>query len=295
MSISQRIRQHSGQHDGFFMSTEFFPPRNEAATTNFQEQARRVAVYKPLFAAVTCGAGGNGVRTHTSRAALYLQNGLGLETVAHMTCMGMNKQSVDTNLDFLRAAGLNNVMALRGDLPGDISEGSAPLTDFRYASDLVRHIRTRHHGLDILVAGYPHPHPEARTARSDLEHLKAKVDAGANVIVTQLFFDPRIYFDFVERLLAMGVSCPVIPGVLPVRSFTSLRRLLGLCGVPISGKFYLDLEAAHKRGGDDEVRRVGMDHAVRQIHTLRQGGAPGVHLYPLNRADVYEEIWSKVA
>ncbi len=290
MSIRQRI----AEQQEFFLSVEFFPPKDQDATDNFQEQARRVAAYNPLFAAVTCGAGGNGVRTHTSRAALYLQNGLGVETVAHMTCMGMDRKSVSNSLDFLQAAGLTNIMALRGDPPPDGEDGKPPLTDFHHAADLVRHIRTTRTGWDILVAGYPHPHPEAATARADIEHLKAKVDAGASLIVTQLFFDSRIYFDFVERLHAAGITCPVIPGVLPVRSFASLRRLLGLCGVPISGKLYLDLEAAHQRGGDDEVRRVGMDHAVRQIHSLRRGGAPGVHLYPLNRADVYEEIWSGV-
>lgn len=290
MNISQCI----SESPNFFLSVEFFPPKDQNAMEDFQEQACRVAAYRPLFAAVTCGAGGNGVRTHTSHAALYLQNGLGLNTVAHMTCMGMDKESATSTLDFLQASGLTNVMALRGDIPCGCSPDNAPLSDFHHASDLVSHIRKTHKEWNILVAGYPHAHPEAATARADLEHLKAKVEAGADAIVTQLFFDPRIYFDFVERLRAMGVTCPVIPGVLPVRSFASLRRLLGMCGVPISGKLYLALEAAHKRGGDDEVRRVGMDHAVRQINTLREGGAPGVHLYPLNRSDVFEEIWSKV-
>lgn len=264
-----------------FVSLEFFPPRDQAAREHMLDVARELKALRPLFVSVTCGAGGGGGR-NTLEAATALSAVHGLTVMPHLTCCGLRPEDVDNAVARFQANGINNILALRGD--GADHAGPAADAPFRHASDLVERIRPRYPRLALGVAAYPEPHPESPSVEADIEMLKFKFDAGADFGVTQLFFDNRRYFDMVERLAAKGCAKPVLPGVMPLRTMASARRILSLCGAAIPGNLYAALEAAHAEGGDEAVQEVGTAYAARQITGLLQGGAPGVHLYPLNQS-----------
>ena len=182
-------------------------------------------------------------------------------------------------------AGVDNVLALRGDPPADRSWHWEEAY-FQHAADLVRFVRKHQPNMGIGVAAYPAPHPESTTFAEDRRYTAEKLRAGADFAVSQLFFDAREYVELVAQLRAQGITTPVIPGILPVQSFDSLRRMLSLCGANIPGKLYLALEKAHEDGGPEAVRAAGIDYAVTLIRRLLDSGAPGVHLYTLNRAEM---------
>lgn len=281
MQIAQALRQTTKP----FVSLEFFPPAAESHLPEFYETVERLRSIDPLFLSVTYGAGG-GKQQNTLNVTAELAR-RGWCAMAHLTCVGAQPDSIDAFLRDLRAAGVDNVLALRGDPPAaaaenwDWSNGS-----FRHAIDLVRHIRTAQPDMGVGVAAYPAPHPESLSFSADRRHLTEKILAGADFAITQLFFDVREYLDLVERLRNVGCDVPVLPGILPIQSFASLRRVLSLCGACIPGKLYLSLEEADARGGAEAVREVGLRFAVDQIRRLVDAGAPGIHLYTLNKADL---------
>ncbi len=279
MKISQRITKQKCP----FLSYEFFPPKNPGDWPACFTVVERLLPTNPLYASVTYGAGGSAQDT-TLDIVTRLKKNFGLEMMAHLTCVGATPTKIINFINKLRNNGVDNILALRGDPPqnGVINQGAA---SFPHAGDLVRFIRRQVPDIGIAVAGYPAPHPESPSFASDWHHTVAKIREGADFVVTQLFFDVREYFHFVNRLEDLGVSVPVIPGILPVQSLDSIRRTLSLCGANIPGKLYLELEDAHRKGGAAAVREAGIAYAVRQIRTLLEGGAPGVHLYTLNRAD----------
>lgn len=266
-----------------FYSLEFFPPKERENWPGFFATVEKLKALNPLFASVTYGAGGS-TQDNTLEITSHLKNVMGLEPMAHLTCVGATRERIADYLRRLREVNVDNVLALRGDAPKgqDIDWDTA---EFRYAADLVRFTRSEQPDMGVGVAGYPAAHPESPSFASDLRHTADKVNAGADFIVTQLFFDVREYFDFVERLRAMGVDTPVLPGILPIQSLESVRRILSLCGANIPGKLYLELEAANEKGGAEAVKEAGIAFAQRQIRSLLDGGAPGIHLYTLNRAD----------
>lgn len=283
MNIAHGIRNHGKP----FFSLEFFPPKDVAQWPEFEQTVTRLKVLDPLYASVTYGAGG-ATQDNTLAITGRIQ-ALGIETMAHVTCVGATRARIDAFLRELGSVGVHNVLALRGDPP----RGQAldlHLSDFRHAIDLVRFVRQNYPGMGVAVAGYPAPHPESPSFREDRAHTLAKVRAGADFVVTQLFFDVREYFDLVERLRDKGVDVPIVPGVLPVQSLDSIRRLLAMCGANIPGKLYLALEEAHQRGGVQAVREMGLTFAVEQMRQLIDGGAPGIHLYTLNKADMCLQI-----
>lgn len=269
-----------------FISLEFFPPRNEDALPVFLDTVHRLARLKPLFAAVTCGAGGGGA-TGTLKTARDLCEKQGFTVMPHMTCVRNDPKSIAEQVREIRSCGIRNVLAVRGDFPDGVD--SAP-ENLRHASDLVRTVRDADENLCVGVAAYPDAHPESASIDQDIEHLRQKFEAGADFAVTQLFFDNRKYFDMVERLADKGCTKLIIPSVLPIRSLGQVRRLMGLCSTPIPGKLLAALEAAHASGGDDAVRDVGADYAATQVRGLVDAGAPGVHLYPFNRAGLCLDV-----
>jgi len=264
------------------LSLEFFPPKEESDQEDFFSRVEKMKKADPRFVSITCGAGGSSP-DRTLETASRLQNGLGLETMAHLTCLGGKREKVETSLSHLQQSNVSNVLALRGDPPKDEPDFSPRDGEFLYAADLVSFVRERFPEMGIGVAGYPEAHPDSPSVGSDLHHVKEKLDRGADFLVTQFLFDNRIYFDFVERLKAMGVDKPIIPGVLPVLSLRSVRHILNLSGASIPGRFYLELEEAHEKGGAEEVRKLGVEFARNQIRGLLEGGAPGIHLYTLNQ------------
>lgn len=266
-----------------FVSLEFYPPKEREQWGSFFEEAEKLKAVAPLFVSVTYGAGGS-TQDNTLEIAARLKNEIGYEPLVHLTTVGATEERIAAFLDALTNSGIENILALRGDPPRGC-DFTPDNERFQHASDLVTFARERFPGLCVGVAGYPQPHPQSPTVAEDLRWTKFKVEKGADFIVTQLFFDVRQYFDFVERLRSMGITVPVIPGILPIMSLASIRFILSLCGASIPGSFYLELEAADKKGGSEAVREIGMRFAIDQCRRLIDGGAPGVHLYTLNKAD----------
>jgi len=272
-----------------FVSLEFFPPKERTEWPSFFRTVGRLVEAKPLFASVTYGAGGSTHRD-TLEIVTRLKREHGLETMAHLTCIGSECDEVDRFLAALTQEGVSNVLALRGDLPKEVTPDTYPCLTLLHASDLVAFIRSSHPDLGVAVAGYPEMHPEATGPDADLAFLKLKLDQGADFVVTQLFFDNRYYHDFVRRARAIGINKPVIPGILPVVSLKVINRIISLCGATIQPEFLAELEDADRSGGAAAVQRVGVAHARRQAEELLAAGAPGVHLYTLNRAEAVLEI-----
>ncbi|MCH5144002.1 methylenetetrahydrofolate reductase [Desulfovibrio sp. UIB00] len=279
MHIGKMIRELSAP----FYSLEFFPPSDTAQLPDFYATVDRLRALNPLFASVTYGAGG--ARQQNTLAVTAELARRDITAMAHLTCVGAEPQSIAAFLHDLQASGVNNVLALRGDAPAD-KPWDWNKAHFRHASDLVAFAREQQPGLGIGVAAYPAPHPESPTFAEDRRCTAEKMRAGADFALTQLFFDAREYEDLVSHLRGQGITTPVIPGILPIQSFDSLRRVLSLCGANIPGKLYLALEKANNDGGAEAVRQVGLDYAVRQIRSLLDAGAPGIHLYTLNKADM---------
>ena len=272
-----------------FISLEFFPPKNREDWPAFFKTVERLAQLKPLFASVTYGAGGS-TNVDTLEIVTRIQQEFGLETMAHLTCLGSTTEEVTRFLKDLAAAGVNNVLALRGDLPQDGSVETPLPSPLQYASDLVALIRSSFPAKGISVAGYPEVHPESASFEADLGYLKLKLDNGADFAITQLFFDNNLYHAFVKRARTAGITKPILPGILPVVSLKVIKRIVSLCGASIPAKFLAELEQADLAGGAAEVQKVGIAHARRQAQELLDSGVPGLHLYTLNRAEVVLDL-----
>lgn len=276
-----KITDSMARLDRPFYSLEFFPPKEESLWPGFFTAVEKLRALNPLYASVTYGAGG-GTQANTLEITAKLKS-LGINPMPHLTCVGATTEKLAAFLENLRQTGVCNVMALRGDAP-KTPGFSWDDGEFRYAADLVRFVRAHFPEFCIGVAGYPGAHPESPTFADDMKHTKTKLDAGADFVVTQLFFDVREYFAMVERLRAMGETRPIVPGILPIQSLESVRRILSLCGANIPGKLYLALEEANEKGGAAAVKEEGIAFAAEQIRRLLDNGAPGIHLYTLNMA-----------
>ena len=272
-----------------FISLEFFPPKAREDWPAFFQTVQRLAQLKPLFASVTYGAGGS-AHTESLEIVTRIQQEYGLETMAHLTCIGSKSGKIARFLDDLAAAGVDNVLALRGDLPLDETVEASSSPALQYASDLVGLIRASFPALGIGVAGYPEIHPEATSLEADLSIFKHKMDRGADFAITQLFFDNNLYHSFVKRAREAGITGPIIPGILPVVSLKVIKRIVSMCGASVPAEFLAELEKADQAGGAASVQKVGIAHARRQAQELLDVGAPGIHIYTLNRAEVVIEL-----
>lgn len=275
--------------DTQFISLEFFPPKTREDWPAFFLTVERLARLKPLFASVTYGAGGS-TNMDTLEIVTRIQQEHGIETMAHLTCLGSNTDEVTRFLHDLASAGVTNVLALRGDLPQDGSVETPLPSPLQYASDLVSLISESFPSNGICVAGYPEVHPEAASLESDLFYLKLKLDNGADFAITQLFFDNNLYHTFVRRAREAGISKPIIPGILPVVSLKVIKRIVSLCGASIPADFLAELEKADRSGGAAAVQKVGVAYARNQVRELLKAGVPGVHIYTLNRSEVVLEL-----
>lgn len=272
-----------------FLSLEFFPPRERTQWPVFFDVVRQLAVLRPLFCSVTYGAGG-GTQQNTLEIVSRLNLEYGLNPLTHLTCVGADRARLKDFLHSLCAAGIDNVLALRGDPPKGENAFVPDSEEFQHASDLVAFIRAEFPDFCVGVAGYPEKHPEAVSLDADLEHLRHKVACGADFIITQLFFDNDLYFHFVDRARGLGITTPILPGILPVQNLAALTRLLSFCGATLPEKYGHDLAHTDKHYGDSGVRGLGLGYARKQIRDLLDRGAPGVHLYTLNKADTCLEI-----
>ena len=279
MSIGRSIKERFEQGKPLF-SVEFFPPKDDAGGERMLETAAQIQPHQPDFVSITYGAGG-GTRATTMRYARLLKEEHGFEVMPHLTCVGHTRDELLEILEEFAEAGFRNVMALRGDPPkGETTFKPVP-GGLSYGSDLVALIRENFPDFGIGVGGYPEKHPEASDFDSDLKHLKIKVDAGADFITTQLFFDNSVYFDFVSRCRSRGIEIPVLPGLLPVLSIGQVRRFCTMCEAGLPSALEHGLEAAP----EDEQPVVGAEWALSQTKALLAGGAPGYHLYALNKSD----------
>lgn len=273
--------------DKSFFSLEFFPPADEAQLPGFYAAVDELNALKPLFASVTYGAGG-ARQNNTIRITSELVK-RGIPTMTHLTCVGATSDNIRNFLNIAKAAGVENVLALRGDPPKDRdwnwNEG-----EFRHARDLVEFIKKEQPDFGVGVAAYPAPHPESATYSEDRRHTAEKLASGADFAITQLFFDVREYIELVESLRKNNITLPVIPGIMTIQSFESLKRVLGLCGATIPARLYLELEEAHNKSGVEAVREAGIAFALSQIKQLLEYGAPGIHLYTLNKSALCKRI-----
>jgi len=262
-------------------SLEFFPPKDDAGVEALRATATALRRMKPDFVSVTYGAGGT-TRDRTAQVSAMLKSDFGFTVMPHLTCVGHTRAELTEVADRIRAAGFRNIMTLRGDPPKGETTFTPYQDGLRYASDLVALLKSRHADFCLGVGGYPEKHPEASSLEADLTNLKRKVDAGADFITTQLFFDNAVYYRFVEKCRAAGIAVPIVPGIMPVLSLKQIQRFTSLCGTTLPAQLTTRLEVAAEN--PDVVEIIGIDWALNQIRGLLANGAPGYHLYILNRA-----------
>ena len=268
-------------------SFEFFPPKTAEGAQKLRETRRQLQLLKPQFFSVTYGAGGS-TRDRTLETVLEIQR-TGSEAAPHLSCIGSTRADLAAILDQYKAAGIRRIVALRGDLPsGAVSAG-----ELRYASELVELIRAHTGGwFHIEVACYPEVHPQARSAVDDLAALKRKVDAGADTAITQYFYNADAYFRFVEDSERLGITVPIVPGIMPIGNFSQLVRFSDGCGAEIPRWLRLKLQGY---GDDvDSIRAVGLDVLTDLCRRLLDAGAPGLHFYTMNQGGLTTEIWRRL-
>ena len=272
------------------ISFELFPPRTEAALAELEERLPQLIALGPSLMTVTYGAMGT-TRDRTLEVASRLKNHLGVETAHHLTCVGAGRDEIGRLLDDIRGHNIENIVALRGDPPRGETGFSPPADGYSHGYQLVEHIR-RHGEFGIAVAGYPETHQEAPDSETDLRNLKRKVDCGAEVVITQLFYDNRDFYRFVEACREIGISQPIIPGLMPILNLEQIKRISGMCGATIPAGLMRRLEEA----GDDEhaVHEVGISHTAEQALDLLEHGVKGIHFYVLNRHFHIAEIMERI-
>ena len=271
------------------ISFEFFPPKDDAAMANLLESLSHLRELGPSFTSCTYGAGGS-TRARTLEVTLKIKEQFGLEAMAHFTCVGQTLKDIDAVLENFAHHGIENVLGLRGDRPVGLPEPPQGwFTDFKYAVELIRHIRERFGDtFSIGCAGYPEKHPEAPSFEVDLQHLKAKVDAGADFIISQLYFDNRHFFRFVERAHAIGIHVPIIAGIMPVTNVAQIKRFTAMCGAVIPDEMLAGLNPIAE--SPEAVFEYGVDWSSRQCAELLAAKVDGLHFYTLNKSKATRRI-----
>jgi methylenetetrahydrofolate reductase (NADPH) len=275
----------------FVLSFEVYPPRTDAGRLSLAAAIERLAGYTPGFVSCTYGAGGS-TRGLTLDIVSDIQQRHNLVTTAHLTCVGSTVEDLVGVLEEAVRRGIPNIMALRGDPPKDQKTFTPVPGGLRYANELVALIRSRFPHLGIGVAGYPETHQEAPSADVDLANLRRKVDAGADVVFTQLFYDNDDFYAFRDRCVAAGITVPIVPGILPIISYGQIQRLASLCKACIPAALAQRLEQC----ADDKVAQcaVGVEWATEQCACLMKQGVPGIHFYVLNQCEAAEQVWDNL-
>jgi methylenetetrahydrofolate reductase (NADPH) len=261
-------------------SFEFFPPKSDAGVDSLFQAIRELESLQPSYVSVTYGAGGS-TRARTLELVTAIKAKTGIEAMAHLTCVGHRRRELETLVDRFVEAGIENLLALRGDRPKDmphVPEGEG----LAHANELAWLIRKRHPSMSIGGACYPEGHLESKSREDDLLDTRRKVDAGCDFLVTQLFFDNAFYFHFVERARSVGVSVPIVPGIMPITNFEQIERFTRMCGATIPMRLRLELE--RRKDDPQAILELGVAHATLQCAELLRHGAPGIHFYTLNRS-----------
>ena len=268
------------------VSFEFFPPKSEEGFKALYKTIDELHPLDPSYVSVTYGAGGS-TRAKTVELVTKIQTELKLRSMAHLTCVGHTADEIGKILDDLWDAGIVNVLALRGDPPAGQSSFVATQGGFAYADELVKYVKGRH-DFCVGVAGYPEGHPQCLNGTRDLEHLKSKVDAGGDVIITQLFFDNASFYAFRDKARAMGIHVPIIAGIMPILNVSQIKRFVSMCGAKIPQALLVRLESLEQ--DPEAVYAAGVEHATRQCQDLIANGVDGVHFYTLNKSKATVEI-----
>ncbi|MGA7110601.1 MAG: methylenetetrahydrofolate reductase [NAD(P)H] [Terracidiphilus sp.] len=273
-------------------SFELFPPRTPEAATKLPETLKRLAAVSPDYFSVTHGACGSD-QDGTYETLLTVAGHTGIEVAPHLTCVGSTRAKVADLLDRYLEAGVKRIVALRGDLPATALNASAP-GEFHYANELVTFIRERHGDAFLIeVAAYPEMHPQAESPAADFENFCRKVEAGADSALTQLFYNPDAYFDFMERCAKAGVKIPVVPGIMPITSYANVVRFCDGCGAELPRWIRLRLEQLqHDKAA---LLDFGLSVVTRLCETLLRNGAPGLHFYTINQAEPTLRLWENLA
>ncbi len=260
------------------ISFEFYPPKTDEQRAQLDRTAGKLSAYGPEYVSCTFGAGGSTL-SYTSETVRHLKQHHGFEAAPHLSCVGGSREEIRELLKLYRAIGCRRIVALRGDLPSGMGHPG----DLRYASELISFIRAEHgDAFHIEVGAYPETHPQSDDALRDLKYFKAKIDAGADAAITQYFYNPDAYFHFVDAVRKLGVTVPIVPGIMPISNFSQLRRFSEQCGAEIPRWIGKRMQAY----GDDaeSVRAFGADVVAQLCERLVAGGAPGLHFYTLNLA-----------
>jgi methylenetetrahydrofolate reductase (NADPH) len=290
MRITDMFRFAAERGEPVF-SFEFFPPKNDGGVAALFDSLRALRPLGPSFVSVTWGAGGSS-RGRTLEMVTRIKRETEIEAMAHLTCVGASRKELEEQLAVICDAGISNVLALRGDPPRGHREFVPHPEGLAHASDLVQLARevADKRGVKLCIGGacYPESHPETRDPVLDLRHCKLKVDAGADFLITQLFFDNRRYFEFIGRARAAGIDVPILPGIMPVTNVDQIERFTALCGAHIPAGFSAALRA--RRDDPDSALQLGVAWAALQCADLLRGGAPGIHFYTLNRSTATRAI-----
>jgi methylenetetrahydrofolate reductase (NADPH) len=288
VKITDQLRFASERGEPVF-SFEFFPPKTEAGVESLFASLQALRPLQPSFVSLTWGAGGS-TRVKSLELVARIKREVEIEAMAHLTCVGASEKELAATLAEFRAAGIDNVLALRGDPPKGQPSFVAPEGGFAHATELVKLARKAggERGFCIGAACYPEGHVETRDLQRDLSHLKAKVAAGADFLITQLFFDNRRYFDFVGRARAAGIEVPILPGIMPVTNVEQVERFTAMCGASIPPALAAAMRV--RRGDPEAAQELGVAYAALQCADLLRQGAPGIHFYTLNRSPATRAI-----
>ena len=270
------------------LSLEIFPPQRTASIGIIYKTLEELQGLNPDFISVTYGAGGSETNTATLEIASAIKNNYGIESVAHLPCINLNKDEVLNMLEGFKQAGVENILALRG----DVNPARVPKQDFRYASDLVSFIK-ENGDFNIIGACYPEGHSESPSLLDDIRNLKIKVDAGTDQLITQLFFDNSYFYSFRERASVAGINVPIEAGIMPVVNKRQIERMVSLCGVKLPKKFVTMME--RYENNPEAMRDAGIAYAVDQIVDLIAQGVDGIHLYTMNNPYIARKIYAAIS
>lgn len=274
------------------MSFEVFPPKTDTAFENVSRATQEIAKLKPSYMSITYGAGG-GTSKYTLDIAENIMKDFGVPTLAHLTCVSSSRETVRERIEEMNASGINNVLALRGDIPADMENDDRSVWSYRYAVDLIREIKES--GYDFCIGGacYPEIHPESSNQKEDIKHLKEKVDAGCEFLTTQMFFDNNLLYNFLYKIREAGITVPIVAGIMPITNANQVDRAIKLSGSFMPQRFK---SLVDKFGSDPlAMKQAGIAYATDQIIDLYANGLTNIHVYSMNKPDVAQKIQANLS
>ncbi len=287
MKISELLKQVNRS-----ISFEFFPPKTKEGEESLFKTIKELEHIKPTFVSVTYGAGGS-TRDRTRNIVKKIHETTSLTVMAHLTCIGHTKQQLLEILQDYKNIGIQNILALRGDIPVNMEDFKIPEDGCKFANELVELIRENFKDwFSIGVAAYPEGHPESPNLERDVYYFKKKVDAGADFAITQMFFDNKYFYDYLELCEKAGINIPIIPGIMPITNFKQIRKFALMCGATIPEELVRKLEKV--QDNNEEVEKIGIEFAVKQCEDLLKNGVKGLHFYTLNKSKATIEIYNQI-